>query len=72
MAGSPNKDRPDLRGLLRRSTTCFASLGITVEHVLTGNACAYSKNTWRSTCGYPGIPPPDTALAPDRPQGRTP
>ncbi len=59
---------PTCAGLLGRSTTCFASLGITVEHVLTGNACAYSENTWRSTCGDPGIPPPNTALAPDRPK----
>ncbi|MFD4913382.1 integrase core domain-containing protein, partial [Streptomyces virginiae] len=40
-----------------RATAWFASLGITVERVLTDNAWAYSRNTWRNTCRDLGISP---------------
>ncbi|MFF3974856.1 IS481 family transposase [Streptomyces rubiginosohelvolus] len=44
------RDRPDLRSFLVRASAYFASLGIRIERVLTDNAWAYSKNTWRNTC----------------------
>jgi transposase InsO family protein len=44
-------------GFLARATAWFAQQGITVERVLTDNAWAYSKNTWRDTCRELGISP---------------
>jgi transposase InsO family protein len=42
---------------LRRATAWFAQHGVTVERVLTDNAWAYTKNTWRDTCHDLGIGP---------------
>ncbi|QLH21392.1 IS481 family transposase [Streptomyces sp. Rer75] len=42
---------------LRRAAAWFAARGVTVERVLTDNAWAYSKNTWRQTCRDLGISP---------------
>ncbi|MGW8399034.1 integrase core domain-containing protein, partial [Streptomyces lydicus] len=42
---------------LTRATTWFAAQGVTVERVLTDNAWAYTKNTWRQTCRDLGIQP---------------
>lgn len=35
---------------LRRATAWFAARGITIQRVLTDNAWAYTKTTWRTTC----------------------
>lgn len=56
------EDLPDERAatcaaFLRRATAWFASQGVTVERVLTDNAWAYTKNTWRDTCHDLGISP---------------
>ncbi|CAM5424339.1 IS481 family transposase IS1652 [Streptomyces tendae] len=48
---------PTCAAFLRRATTWFAAHGVTVERVLTDNAWAYSKNTWRQTCRQLGISP---------------
>ncbi|MYQ30120.1 IS481 family transposase [Streptomyces sp. SID4956] len=48
---------PTCAAFLRRATTWFAAHGVTVERVLTDNAWAYSKNTWRQTCHQLGISP---------------
>ncbi|WP_412077297.1 integrase core domain-containing protein [Streptomyces xanthophaeus] len=53
----PDETAPTCVGFLARATARFASLGITVERVLTDNAWAYSKNTWRDTCRDLGISP---------------
>ncbi|MEU2453413.1 IS481 family transposase, partial [Streptomyces sp. NPDC012765] len=53
----PDETAPTCAGFLTRATAWFASLGITVERVLTDNAWAYSKNTWRQTCRDLGISP---------------
>ena len=37
-------------GFLRRAHAWFAANGITVQRVLTDNAWAYTKTTWRRTC----------------------
>lgn len=42
---------------LRRATAWFAARGVPVERVLTDNAWAYTKNTWRQTCRDLGIGP---------------
>ncbi|MGY4394629.1 transposase InsO family protein [Streptomyces sp. TE12347] len=62
----PDETAPTCAAFLTRATTWFASLGITVERVLTDNAWAYSKNTWRNTCRDLGISPRRTR--PWRPQ----
>ncbi|MBA9043278.1 IS481 family transposase [Streptomyces griseofuscus] len=46
---------PTCAGFLRRATAHFASLGITVERVLTDNAWSHSKNTPHTGIG--GQPP---------------
>ncbi|MFE2929028.1 IS481 family transposase, partial [Streptomyces goshikiensis] len=53
----PDETAPTCAGFLTRATAWFASLGITIERVLTDNAWAYSKNTWRNTCRDLGISP---------------
>ncbi|MEK2491191.1 IS481 family transposase [Kitasatospora purpeofusca] len=62
----PDETAPTCAAFLTRATAWFASLGITVERVLTDNAWAYSKNTWRHTCRELGISPRRTR--PWRPQ----
>lgn len=42
---------------LRRATAWFTTHGITIERVLTDNAWAYTKTTWRTTCTQLGITP---------------
>ncbi|WP_185922100.1 IS481 family transposase [Streptomyces sp. WAC06614] len=53
----PDETAPTCAGFLTRATTWFAAQGITIERVLTDNAWAYSKNTWRNTCRDLGISP---------------
>ncbi|WP_181143551.1 IS481 family transposase [Streptomyces cinnamoneus] len=53
----PDETAPTCAGFLIRATAWFAGQGITVERVLTDNAWAYSKNTWRQTCHDLGISP---------------
>jgi hypothetical protein len=40
---------------LRRAHACFTVHGIVVERVLTDNAWAYTKHTWRDVCAELGI-----------------
>jgi transposase InsO family protein len=42
---------------LKRATAWFAARGITIQRVLTDNAWAYTKTTWRTTCDELGISP---------------
>ncbi|GLW66587.1 hypothetical protein Arub01_48310 [Actinomadura rubrobrunea] len=42
---------------LVRATAWFAARGVTVRRVLTDNAWAYTKTTWRTTCATLGISP---------------
>ncbi|WP_285498471.1 IS481 family transposase, partial [Actinomadura sp. NBRC 104425] len=42
---------------LVRATAWFAARGITIQRVLTDNAWAYTKTTWRTTCAQLGINP---------------
>lgn len=51
----PDETAPTCAAFLRRATAWFASTGVTEERVLTDNAWAYSKNTWRQTCHDLGI-----------------
>ncbi|MFH7339164.1 IS481 family transposase [Streptomyces sp. KHY 26] len=53
----PDETAATCAGFLRRATAWFAAHGITVERVLTDNAWAYTKNTWRDTCRDLGISP---------------
>ncbi|KWX03654.1 transposase [Carbonactinospora thermoautotrophica] len=53
-------------GFLTRAVAWFAAHGVTVERVLTDNAWAYTKTTWRTTCARLGIRPDYTR--PWRPQ----
>ncbi|WP_405487595.1 IS481 family transposase [Streptomyces sp. NBC_00096] len=53
----PDETAPTCAAFLRRATAWFAERGITVERVLTDNAWAYSRNTWRQTCRDLGISP---------------
>lgn len=53
----PDETAPTCAGFLQQATAHFASLGSTVERVLTDNAWAYSENTWRNTCRDLGIQP---------------
>ncbi|MFH8596455.1 IS481 family transposase [Streptomyces rimosus] len=46
----PDEKADTCAGFLTRASAWFASRGITVERVLTDNAWAYTKNTWRRTC----------------------
>ncbi|KWX00879.1 putative insertion element IS1652 transposase [Carbonactinospora thermoautotrophica] len=53
-------------GFLTRAVAWFAAHGVTVERVLTDNAWAYTKTTWRTACARRGIRPEYTR--PWRPQ----
>lgn len=53
----PDEKAATCAGFLERATAWFAARGITVERVLTDNAWAYTKNTWRETCRQLGISP---------------
>ncbi|MEV5150197.1 IS481 family transposase, partial [Streptomyces sp. NPDC052727] len=53
----PDETAPTCAAFLQRATAWFAAQGITVERVLTDNAWAYTKNTWRQTCHQLGIHP---------------
>ncbi|MGP3928360.1 IS481 family transposase, partial [Streptomyces sp. 8N616] len=53
----PDEKAATCAGFLTRATTWFASQGITVERVLTDNAWAYTKDTWRRTCHDLSIQP---------------
>ncbi|KDN76577.1 hypothetical protein DF19_17775, partial [Streptomyces olindensis] len=53
----PDEKAATCAAFLRRATAWFAGQGITVERVLTDNAWAYTKNTWRDTCHQLGISP---------------
>ncbi|MGW0646699.1 IS481 family transposase [Streptomyces badius] len=53
----PDETAPTCAAFLVRATAHFASLGIRIERVLTDNAWAYRKNTWRDTCRDLGISP---------------
>jgi transposase InsO family protein len=53
----PDETAPTCVGFLTRATAWFAARHVTVERVLTDNAWAYTKNTWRQTCHQLGISP---------------
>ncbi|MGW1282132.1 IS481 family transposase, partial [Streptomyces tsukubensis] len=53
----PDETAATCAGFLTRATAWFAERGVTVERVLTDNAWAYTKNTWRDTCHDLGISP---------------
>lgn len=53
----PDEKADTCADFLTRATAWFAQCGVTVERVLTDNAWAYSKNTWRQTCRDLGIQP---------------
>jgi transposase InsO family protein len=53
----PDETAATCAGFLYRAVTWFAARGVTVERVLTDNAWAYTKNTWRDTCRDLGISP---------------
>ncbi|WP_190113418.1 IS481 family transposase, partial [Streptomyces cinnamoneus] len=53
----PDETAPTCAAFLTRATAWFAGLGITIERVLTDNAWAYTKNTWRQTCRDLAIQP---------------
>ncbi len=53
----PDEKADTCAGFLTRAVAWFAARGVTVERVLTDNAWAYTKNTWRQTCHELGISP---------------
>ena len=53
----PDEKADTCAAFLQRATAWFAQQGITVERVLTDNAWAYTKNTWRDTCHQLDISP---------------
>ncbi|MEU2791071.1 IS481 family transposase [Streptomyces sp. NPDC007100] len=53
----PDEKADTCAGFLTRATAWFAARGITVERVLTDNAWAYTKNTWRRTCRELNVQP---------------
>ncbi|CAM5615309.1 hypothetical protein SGLAM104S_02825 [Streptomyces glaucescens] len=53
----PDETAATCAGFLTRAVAWFAARGITVERVLTDNAWACTKNTWRDTCHELGISP---------------
>ncbi|MFF4710723.1 DDE-type integrase/transposase/recombinase [Streptomyces eurythermus] len=59
----PDEKAATRAGFLRRATAGFAAQGVAVERVLTDNAWAYTKNTWRQTCHGLGIGPRRTRQA---------
>ncbi|GAB3460867.1 IS481-like element IS1649 family transposase [Streptomonospora sediminis] len=48
---------PTCAGFLRRATAWFTGHGVPVQRVLTDNAWAYSKATWKAACRELGIHP---------------
>ncbi|EHN71778.1 transposase [Streptomyces coelicoflavus ZG0656] len=53
----PDETAATCAGFLRRATAWFARQGVIAERVLTDNAWAYTKNTWRQTCHELDISP---------------
>ncbi|QLH22529.1 IS481 family transposase [Streptomyces sp. Rer75] len=53
----PDEKAPTCAAFLAPAAAWFAVQDVTVERVLTDNAWAYSKNTWRQTCRDLGISP---------------
>ncbi|MFI0906073.1 IS481 family transposase [Streptomyces sioyaensis] len=53
----PDETAPTCAAFLTRATAWFAGQGVFTERVLTDNAWAYTKNTWRQTCRDLGISP---------------
>ncbi|MGW1880832.1 IS481 family transposase, partial [Streptomyces sp. NPDC001975] len=53
----PDETAATCAAFLARATAWFAARGITIERVLTDNAWAYTKTTWRQTCHQLGISP---------------
>ncbi len=53
----PDEKAATCAAFLRRATDWFTVRGVTVERVLTDNAWAYTKNTWRTTRRDLGISP---------------
>lgn len=51
----PDEKAATCAGFLRRAAAWFAECGLPVERVLTDNAWAYTKHTWRATCHELGI-----------------
>ncbi len=48
---------PTCAAFLTRAAAWFAARGITIERVLTDNAWAYTKKTWRTACHELGFSP---------------
>ncbi|MQY09695.1 hypothetical protein ACRB68_78240 [Actinomadura sp. RB68] len=53
----PDETAATCAAFLRRATAWFAAHGITLERVLTDNAWACTKSTWRLSCHELGIGP---------------
>ncbi|MGK5531216.1 IS481 family transposase [Streptomyces sp. URMC 129] len=53
----PDEKAATCAGFLQRAAAWSATQGITIERVLTDNAWAYTRNTWRGTCRLLGIQP---------------
>jgi transposase InsO family protein len=53
----PDEKASTCAAFLRQAVAWFAACGVTVERVLTDNAWAHTKNTWRDTCHQLGISP---------------
>jgi transposase InsO family protein len=53
----PDEKAATCASFLQRAAAWFAARGVTVERVLTDNAWAYTKNTWRDTCRDLGVSP---------------
>lgn len=53
----PDETAPTCAAFLRRATAWFTARTVTVERVLTDNAWAYTKQTWRQACHDLGIHP---------------
>jgi transposase InsO family protein len=53
----PDEKAATCAAFLRRATAWFQARSVTIERVLTDNAWAYTKNTWRDTCRDLGISP---------------
>ena len=53
----PDETAVTCAAFLRRATAWFTTQGVVIERVLTDNAWAYTKTTWRDTCHHLGISP---------------
>ncbi|WP_225798072.1 IS481 family transposase [Streptomyces aculeolatus] len=53
----PDETAATCAAFLTRATAWFAEHSVIIERVLTDNAWAYTKNTWRQTCHQLGISP---------------